>query len=132
MGNGGKLLTILIIIIQIPFYLHCLATLAAKINRKLDGIFTYSAFVDDEEELSVETSKHQSKARHLVILKGCVVLGGIIFVQTAIAAIYHYCTSFDFINFGDILPSDELTLTGALLKNAFINIPSQITLFTLF
>ena len=39
-------------------------------RRKLDGIFTYSAFVDDEEELSVETSKHQSKARHLVILKG--------------------------------------------------------------
>jgi len=146
--NGGKLLTILIIIIQIPFYLHCLATLAAKINRKLDGIFTYSAFVDDEEELSVETCKQQSKARHLVILKGCVVLGGIIFVQTAIAAIYHYCTSRDFISFGDILyfelvrisavafgdilPSDEMTLAGALLKNALINIPSQITLFTLF
>ena len=79
---------------------------------------------------------------------GCVVLGGIIFVQTAIAAIYHYCTSYDFISFGDILyfelvrisavafgdilPSDELSLVGALLKNALINIPSQITLFTLF
>ena len=31
--TGGKILTIFIIIIQAPFYLHCLATLAAKINR---------------------------------------------------------------------------------------------------
>ena len=33
MTTGGKMLTIFIIIIQAPFYLHCLATLAAKINR---------------------------------------------------------------------------------------------------
>ena len=63
-----------------------------------------------------------------------------------ITTIYHYCTMdfpftdvlyFEFvrlsaIGFGDILPEDEMTLGGAILKNLFLHIPNQIILFTLF
>jgi len=148
MTAGGKILTILIIVIQLPFYVHCLATLAGKINRRLDRFFSYAEFLDDdEEEMSVDT-KHLSKAKNIIVLKGCAILGVILFLQTAISTIYHYATIiddltfgdilyFEFVRlsavaFGDILPEEELTLAGAILKNILLNIPSQITVFTIF
>jgi len=148
MTAGGKILTVLIIVIQLPFYVHCLATLAGKINRRLDRFFSYSEFLDDDEEgMSVDT-KHLSKAKNIIVLKGCAILGVILFVQTAISTIYHYATIiddltfgdilyFEFVRlsavaFGDILPEEELTLAGAILKNILLNIPSQITVFTIF
>lgn len=144
--TGGKILTIFIIIIQAPFYIHCLATLAAKINRKLDGIFNYTEFIDDED-LSEGRSRRKTDAP--TSLKGCLVLGGLLLLLTAISAVYHYATDainfgsfgdvlyFEFVRlsavgFGDILPADEMTLAGTIIKNILINIPSQITLFTIF
>ena len=75
-------------------------------------------------------------------------LGAILLVQITISTIYHYATIiddltfgdivyFEFVKlsavaFGDILPEEELTLAGAIMKNIFINIPSQITVFTIF
>ena len=107
---GGKFLTCVIIVTLLPFYVHCLATLAGKINRfdlgyiyqkanqldkkpslcvdailfvelgqlmmrvlsfrKLDGIFAYSEFVDDEDDMCIENTKQLSKAKHLIVLKG--------------------------------------------------------------
>jgi len=146
MTTGGKMLTIFIIIIQAPFYLHCLATLAAKINRKLDGIFNYTEFIDDED-LSEGKSRRKTDAPQT--LKGCLVLGALLLLLTSVSAVFHYATDvinfgsfgdvlyFEFVRlsavgFGDILPADEMTLAGTIIKNLLINIPSQITLFTIF
>lgn len=63
-----------------------------------------------------------------------------------VSTVYHYCMMdmpftdvlyFEFVRlsavgFGDILPKDEMTLGGAILKNLFLHIPNQIILFTLF
>ena len=38
--------------------------------RKLDGIFAYSEFVDDEDDMCIENTKQLSKAKHLIVLKG--------------------------------------------------------------
>ena len=79
-------------------------------------------------------------------LSGCLVLVLILLVLFLTTTIYHYCTMnvpftdvlyFEFvrlsaIGFGDILPEDEMTLAGAILKNLFLHIPNQIILFTLF
>ena len=68
---------------------------------------------------------------------------------TSVSAVFHFATDvinfgsfgdvlyFEFVRlsavgFGDILPKDEMTLGGAILKNLFLHIPNQIILFTLF
>ena len=80
------------------------------------------------------------------ILTGAAILGGMLLVHTLASSVYHYLTGvgsfvdalyFEFsrlstVALGDILPEEDLTLTGAILKNILINIPSQILMFTIF
>ena len=84
----------------------------------------------------------------IYIISGCGILVGILAVHTFISSIYHFLIGvgdgsftdalyFEFtrlsaVAFGDILPGQDLTLAGAILKNVLINIPSQILTFTLF
>jgi len=142
--TAGKIMTIFLILFQVPFYLHCLASLAEKINRILDRISSHSVLLDDDENIIIENST--SKTKTLVVIRGCLVLVLIQFALFLISTIYHYCTMdspftdvlyFEFvrlsaIGFGDILPKDEMTLGGTILKNLFLHIPNQIILFTLF
>merc|ERR1711953_1193442 len=142
--TAGKFMTIFLILFQVPFYLHCLASLAEKINRILDRIYSHSVLLDDDENVIIENST--SKTKTLVLIRGCLVLLLILFGLFLVSTIYHYCTMdwsftdllyFEFvrlsaIGFGDILPKDEMTLGGAILKNLFLHIPNQIILFTLF
>jgi len=100
--------------------------------------------LDDDENIMIENST--CKTKKLVVIRGCLVLVLILLVFFLITTIYHYCTMnvpftdvlyFEFvrlsaIGFGDILPEDEMTLAGAILKNLFLHIPNQIILFTLF
>merc|ERR1712038_564302 len=142
--TAGKIMTIFLILFQVPFYLHCLASLAEKINRILDRISSHSVLLDDDENIIIENST--SKTKTLVVIRGCLVLVLILFALFLISTIYHYCTMdspftdvlyFEFvrlsaIGFGDIIPKDGMTLGGAILKNLFLHIPNQIILFTLF
>eukprot|EP00092_Neocalanus_flemingeri_P089425 GFUD01113169.1.p1 GENE.GFUD01113169.1~~GFUD01113169.1.p1 ORF type:complete len:366 (+),score=101.15 GFUD01113169.1:28-1125(+) len=141
---GGELATIFLIIIQIPFFLHCLATTAAHINRMLDIFLGISSKHDDLEDLTTETAN--SRQRQLVMLKGLLVLASVLLIHMVVAAVYHFCTTgwsfsdvlyFEFVRtasvgFGDIIPEDEFTLAGAILKNLLINIPGQIVTFAMF
>jgi len=141
---GGKVVTILLIIFQIPFFIHCLATTATHINSLLDNILGDYNKQEDMETLTMDTVNPREK--QIVILKGLLVLFGVLFVHMFVSAIYHYCTTgwgfpdvlyFEFvrcssIGFGDIVPEDDLTLTGAIFKNILINIPSQILTFAVF
>merc|ERR1711892_408128 len=142
--TGGKLITMLLIIFQIPFYLHCLATTATQINNLLDNILGLSSKHQDLEEMTMETAN--TRQRHLVLLKGLVVLVGFLFFHMMVADIYHFCTTgwsftdvlyFEFVRtasvgFGDILPEDEFTLVGAIFKNLLVNIPGRVITFALF
>merc|ERR1711971_263238 len=142
--TAGKIMTIFLILFQVPFYLHCLASLAEKINRILDRISSHSVLLDDAENIIIENST--SKTKTLVVIRGCLVLVLILMALFLVSTVYHYCTMdmpftdvlyFEFVRlsavgFGDILPKDEMTLGGAILKNLFLHIPNQIILFTLF
>merc|ERR1711953_840702 len=142
--TAGKIVTIFLILFQVPFYLHCLASLAGKINRILDRISSHSVLLDDEENVTIDNSN--KKTQTLVVLRGCLVLLLVLLAFFLITTIYHYCSMdfpftdvlyFEFvrlsaIGFGDILPEDEMTLGGAILKNLFLHMPNQIILFTLF
>ena len=129
--------------------------------RKLDGIFNYTEFIDDED-LSEGKSRRKTDApqtlkgnfyiyhsQRQIKFAGCLVLGALLLVLTSVSAVFHYATDvinfgsfgdvlyFEFVRlsavgFGDILPADEMTLAGTIIKNLLINIPSQITLFTIF
>ena len=78
-------MTIFLILFQVPFYLHCLASLAEKINRFLgadnliffdaklicrilDRISSHSVLLDDDENVIIENST--SKTQTLVVLRG--------------------------------------------------------------
>lgn len=144
--TAGKFMTIFLILFQVPFYLHCLASLAEKINRILDRISSHSVLLDDDENIIIENSASPSKTKTFVVIRGCLVLVLVLLALFLVSTIYHYCTMdlpfadvlyFEFvrlsaIGFGDILPEDEMTLGGAILKNLFLHIPNQIILFTLF
>jgi len=141
---GGKAVIILLIIFQIPFFLHCLATTASHINSFLDNILGDYNKPEDMETLTMDTVNPREK--QIVILKGFLVLLGALFVHMLLSSIYHYCTTnigftnvlyFEFVRcstvgFGDILPEDDLTLAGAIFKNILISIPSQIITFAVF
>ena len=80
------------------------------------------------------------------MLKGLLILAGVLSVHMVVAAVYHFCTTgwsfsdvlyFEFVRsasvgFGDIIPEDEYTLVGAIFKNILVNIPSQIVTFAMF
>ena len=78
-------MTIFLILFQVPFYLHCLASLAEKINRFLgadnliffdaniicrilDRIYSHSVLLDDDENVIIENST--SKTKTLVLIRG--------------------------------------------------------------
>ena len=140
----GKFLTIFLIIFQIPFFLHCLATTASHINKLLDIILGLSRKHEDLEDLTTESANSQQ--RSLVLLKGLLILASLLLIQMMVAAAYHYCTTgwpfsdvlyFEFVRsasvgFGDIIPEDEYTLVGAIFKNLLVNIPGQIVTFAIF
>ena len=82
---AGKIVTILLILFQVPFYLHCLASLAGKINRFpradnliffdaniicriLDRISSHSVLLDDDENIMIENST--CKTKKLVVIRG--------------------------------------------------------------
>jgi len=65
---AGKIMTIFLILIQVPFYLHCLASLAGKINRILDRFSSHSVLLDDDENIIIENST--SKTKTLVVIRG--------------------------------------------------------------
>ena len=200
--TAGKLMTIFLILFQVPFYLHCLASLAAKINRFLQNdwrsfffiaktlfagfwiecqvtlyfwmmrrmwqlktqikklkplwwsevvqLYQFTFLMEQCNVMSSviwplnqEITAQSSFSYHTA---GCLVLLAMLTVIFLISTIYHACTSgfsftnvlyFEFVRlsavgFGDLLPEDEMTLAGAILKNIFIHIPNQIILFTLF
>ena len=140
----GKFVCIFLIIFQIPFFLHCIATTATLINTKLDSLLGLSTKHQDLESMGAETANTQQ--RRLVLLKGLLILVGILLVHMLVAAVYHYCTTgwpfgdvlyFEFVRissvgFGDMIPEDEYTLAGAIFKNILVNIPSQIVTFAIF
>jgi len=142
--TGGKVFTIILIIIQVPFFLHCLATTASHINTLLDTVLGISAKHEDLENLTTDTGN--TRQRHLVLLQGLVILAGTLVVHMAVAAVYHFCTTgwsftdvlyFEFVRtasvgFGDIIPEDEYTLLGAIFKNLLVNIPGQVLTFAMF
>jgi len=142
--TGGKIATIILIIIQIPFFLHCLATTATHLNLSLDIILGNYSKDYDMEDLTTETVNIRQKK--LIILKGLVILASVLFVHMAAAAVYHFCTTgwsfstvlyFEFVRtasvgFGDHIPEDEYTFVGAIFKNLLVNIPSQIVTFAMF
>jgi len=140
---GGKIITIILICFQIPFFLHCLATTASNINRVLNIILGMAPLHEDLESLTEESANQ--KQRTLVTLQGLVILAGVLVVHLFVAAIYHYVTTgfsfidvlyFEFVRvssvgFGDIVPEDEYTLAGAIFKNILVNIPSQVLTFAM-
>ena len=85
---AGKIMTIFLILFQVPFYLHCLASLAEKINRFLrddeilfslmqtlniicrilDRISSHSVLLDDDENIIIENST--SKTKTLLVIRG--------------------------------------------------------------
>ena len=141
---SGKLVTILLIIVQVPFFLHCLATTAYHINNFLDNVLGIPGKHDDLENLTAESGNTQQ--RSVVLLQGLVILSGALVVHMAVATVYHFCTTgwsfsdvlyFEFVRtasvgFGDLIPEDEYTLMGAIFKNLWVNIPSQVITFAMF
>jgi len=141
--TGGKLVTILLIIVQVPFFLHCLATTAYHINNFLDNVLGIPGKHDDLENLTAESGNTQQ--RSVVLLQGLVILSGALVVHMAVATVYHFCTTgwsfsdvlyFEFVRtasvgFGDLIPEDEYTLMGAIFKNLLVNIPSQVITFAM-
>jgi len=140
----GKAVCILLIIFMVPFFLHCLATTATIINNRLDIFLGLPDKHVDLETEGVETPNKQQ--RHLVLLKGLLILVGALLVNMIVAVVYHYCTTgwsfgdvlyFEFVRissvgFGDMIPEDEATLAGAIFKNLLVNIPAQIVTFAIF
>ena len=142
--TAGKFVTILLIIVQVPFFLHCLATTAYHINKFLDNVLGISGKHEDLESLTTDAGNtHQ---RRVVLLQGLVILSGALVTHMAVATVYHFCTTgwsfsdvlyFEFVRtasvgFGDLIPEDEYTLLGAIFKNLLVHIPSQVLTFAMF
>jgi len=144
--TGGKFATVLMVITLLPFFLHCLTTSASNINTLIDRILGISANYDDLEDLTQEKRTSNFQLRRLAIIKGSLVLLCVIIVHLLISAVYHFITTgwsfgdvlyFEFINystigFGDMVPEDEMTVAGAILKNVLVKIPAALLLLTLF
>merc|ERR1719228_1491428 len=143
---GGKFLTVLMVITLLPFFLHCLCTSAANINNLIDRILGLAEHYDDLEDLTAEKRNDNVRLRRQAIWKGCVILLGFLTVHMFISSMYHLATTgwnygdvlyFEFINystigFGDLVPEDDLTVAGAILKNLLVKVPAAIILLTLY
>jgi len=144
--SGGKVATVLMVITLLPFFIHCLTTSASNINTLLDRLLGISENYDDLENLTQEKTTSNLQLRRAATVKGSFILLSIITVHLLISAIYHYATTgwhfgdvlyFEFINyatigFGDMVPEDEMTVAGAVLKNVLVKIPASIILLTLY
>jgi len=143
---GGKFATVLMVMTLLPFFLHCLTTSASNINTLLDRILGISENYDDLEDPTQEKMTSNLELRRKVTIKGSLILFCVIIVHLLISAIYHFITTgwgfgdvlyFEFINystigFGDLVPEDEMTVAGAILKNLLVKIPAALILLTLF
>jgi len=143
---GGKFMTILMIVTLIPFFLHCLCTSASSINIFIDRALGLAEHYDDLEDLTTEKLDVNAKLRKEAIWKGTLVLVGVITVHLFISSIYHLVTTgwnygdvlyYEFVNystigFGDLIPTDEATVGGSILKNLLVKIPAAILLTTVF
>merc|ERR1719483_447709 len=143
---GGKFATVLMVITLLPFFIHCLTTSATNINTLLDRVLGISENYDDLEDLTQEKVTSNYQLRKQAIIKGSLVLFCVIIVHLLISAVYHFVTTgwsfgdvlyFEFINystigFGDLVPEDEMTVAGAILKNVLVKIPAALLLLTLY
>jgi len=143
---GGKFMTILMIVTLIPFFLHCLCTSASNINIFIDRALGLALHYDDLEDLTTEKLDVNAKLRKEAIWKGSLVLGGMILLHLFVSSIYHLITTgwsygdvlyYEFVNystigFGDLIPKDEATVGGSILKNLLVKIPAAILLTTVF
>jgi len=144
--SGGKVATVLMVITLLPFFIYCLTTSASNINNMLDRLLGISENYDDLENLTQEKTTSNLQLRRAATIKGSFILLSIITVHLLISAIYHYATTgwhfgdvlyFEFINyatigFGDMVPEDEMTVAGAVLKNVLVKIPAAVILLTLY
>jgi len=142
---GGKFATVLMIVTLLPFFVYCLTTTAYIINVSLNRIFGLSESYDDLEELT-EKSTSNVELRRKALIQGSLILLCILLVHLLVSAIYHYITTgwsfgevlyYEFTNyatigFGEMLPEDEITVAGAILKNTLVKIPAAIILLTLY
>jgi len=143
---GGRLMTILMIVTLIPFFLHCLCTSASNINTIIDRALGLADHYGDLEDLTTEKHDVNAKLRKEAIWKGTLVLVGVVIVHLFISSIYHLVTTgwsygdvlyYEFVNystigFGDLVPGDEATVGGSILKNLLVKIPAAILLTTIF
>jgi len=143
---GGKFMTILMIITLIPFFLHCLCTSASNLNNLIDRALGLAEHYDDLEDLTTEKPDVNERLRKEAIWKGTLFLLGGITLHMFISSIYHLATTgwnygdvlyYEFVNystigFGDLIPSDEATVGGSILKNLLVKIPAAILLATIF
>jgi len=85
---AGKMTTILLILVQVPFYLHCLASSAAAANLALDRLLGPAS---QEDQLQLV----EGRAGRSVVtaLRGLAVLSALALVMLLLTAIYHYCTN---------------------------------------
>jgi len=143
---AGKFMTILMIMTQLPFFLHCLATSARNINHLLDKFLGLSDNHSDLEDLTGEGGNEtNARQRRMVMMKGLLMMTGVLAVHMMIASVYTVLTTgwdfgdvlyFQFVNyasigFGDLVPEDEFTVAGAIFKNLLIKIPAEILLFAM-
>jgi len=143
---GGKFMTILMIVTLIPLFLHCLCTSASNINILIDRTLGLTEHYDDLEDLTTEKLDVNAKLRKEAIWKGSLVLVGVIALHLFISSIYHLVTTgwsygdvlyYEFVNystigFGDMIPTDEATVGGSILKNLLVKIPAAILLTSVF
>lgn len=143
---GGKMMTVLMVISLLPFFLHCLCTSATNINNLIDRLLGLSEHYDDLDELTAEKRNDNQRLRREVMWKGSLVLLAVLLVHMFLSSIYHVITTgwnygdiiyFEFVNystigFGDLVPEDELTVAGAIFKNLLVKIPAAMLLLTVF
>jgi len=144
--TGGKVVTVLMVITLLPFFIHCLTTSACNINTLLDRVLGITENYEDLENFPPDKITSNTQLRTSATVKGCFILFSVLIVHLLISAIYHYVTTgwhfgdvlyFEFINyatigFGDMVPEDEMSVEGAILKNILVKIPAAIILLTLY
>lgn len=147
MTGLGKFVTVVMILTLLPFFVHCIATTATNINRLINRLLGAGENYDDLEDLTSvegENSGTNRKARTVLTLQGAAVLVGVMSCHLLLSAIYHYITtgwhfgdvlyyefvSYSTIGFGDMVPEEDLTVAGSILKNLVVKIPACILLVT--
>lgn len=142
----GKFVTVVMILTLLPFFLHCLATTSTNINRLINRLLGGTENYDDLEDLTSPegSSGNNRKARTALLLQGAAVLVGVMSGHLLLSAVYHYATtgwhfgdvlyyefvSYSTVGFGDMVPEEDLTVVGSILKNLLVKIPACILLLS--